>query len=179
MSTSGSEAEVELRRVAEEDLTMMEELTQNPDSTGEFAWFGWTDVLRWRRWWDEDRMIGPEGGGLKVVRGDEALGFVIWNRHKATVAAHYMVIGIALLPEAQGHGYGTQAQRRLCQYLFAHTITQRIEAATEVDNIAEQRALEKAGFTREGITRAIGWRAGAWRDGVTYSMLRTDASAPV
>jgi hypothetical protein len=50
----------------------------------------------------------------------------------------------------------------------------RIWAGTEVDNIAEQRALEKAGFTREGITRATGWRDGAWRDGVIYSPLRTD-----
>jgi len=27
---------------------------------------------------------------------------------------------------------------------------------------------------REGITRATGWRDGAWRDGVIYSVLRTD-----
>jgi len=41
-------------------------------------------------------------------------------------------------------------------------------------NIAEQRALEKAGFTREGVMRGIGWRGGSWRDGVMYSLLRTD-----
>jgi RimJ/RimL family protein N-acetyltransferase len=50
----------------------------------------------------------------------------------------------------------------------------RIEADTEVDNIAEQRALEKAGFTREGVMRGAGWRDGEYRDGVTYSILRTD-----
>jgi RimJ/RimL family protein N-acetyltransferase len=43
-----------------------------------------------------------------------------------------------------------------------------------VDNIAEQKALEKAGFTREGVMRGTGWRDGTWRDGVTYSRLRTD-----
>ena len=51
---------------------------------------------------------------------------------------------------------------------------QRIEAATEVGNVAEQRALEKAGFTREGVLRSTGWRDGAYRDGVWYSMLRSD-----
>jgi RimJ/RimL family protein N-acetyltransferase len=51
---------------------------------------------------------------------------------------------------------------------------QRIEAATEVGNVAEQRALEKAGFTREGVHRCTGWRDGAYRDGVWYSMVRTD-----
>lgn len=50
----------------------------------------------------------------------------------------------------------------------------RIEAATEVGNVAEQRALEKAGFTREGVLRSTGWWDGAYRDGVWYSMLRTD-----
>jgi RimJ/RimL family protein N-acetyltransferase len=50
----------------------------------------------------------------------------------------------------------------------------RIWAGTEVGSIAEQKSLEKAGFTREGITRATGWRDGAWRDGVIYSLLRTD-----
>jgi L-amino acid N-acyltransferase YncA len=35
-------------------------------------------------------------------------------------------------------------------------------------------ALEKAGFTGEGISRGIGWRDGEWRDGVIYSLLRTD-----
>src|SRR6266568_770507 len=73
-----------------------------------------------------------------------------------------------------GSGYGTQAHRLLARYLFAHTTVHRIEAGTEVDNIAEQKALEKAGFTREGMTRGTGWRDGAWRDGVTYSLLRTD-----
>ena len=34
-------------------------------------------------------------------------------------------------------------------------------------------ALARAGFTREGISRGIGWRDGAWRDGVIYSRLRT------
>jgi RimJ/RimL family protein N-acetyltransferase len=171
--------EVGLRRIAEDDLALMEQLTQEPETTGEFAWFGWFDVLRWRRGWAENRLVGADGGALKVVCGDESLGFVIWMRHPATAAAYYFEIGIAMLPKARGRGYGTQAQRLLAQYLFAHTPAYRIEAATEVDNVAEQRALEKAGFSREGVTRGIGWRSGAWRDGVTYSLLRTDATAPV
>jgi RimJ/RimL family protein N-acetyltransferase len=109
-----------------------------------------------------------------VVRGGERLGFVNWRRKPATPAAFHWEIGIALLPAARGHGYGTEAHRLLTRYLFAHTTVHRIEAATEVGNVAERRALEKAGFTREGVLRGIGWRDGAWRDGVMYSLLRTD-----
>lgn len=163
-----------LRPVREDDLTLLEQLTQDPASTGEFAWFGWFDPLRWRRRWAEDRMLSDEGGVLMIVRADSALGFVVWRRHPATVAAFYWEIGIAVRPESRGHGDGSEAQHLLARYLFAHTTAHRIEASTETGNIAEQRALEKAGFTREGIRRGIGWRDGAWRDGVTYSILRTD-----
>ena len=48
----------------------------------------------------------------------------------------------------------------------------RIEAQTDVDNIAEQRSLEKAGFVREGTARGAQFRAGAYHDLVTYSILR-------
>ena len=90
------------------------------------------------------------------------------------MAGFYWEIGIAMLPEARGHGDGTQAHRLLARYLFAHTAAHRIEASTETANLAERRALEKAGFTAEGVARAIGWRDGQWRDGITYSLLRTD-----
>jgi RimJ/RimL family protein N-acetyltransferase len=76
------------------------------------------------------------------------------------------------VPEARGTGVGTEAQRQLVRYLFAHTAVPRIEADTEVGNIAEQRALEKAGFTREGVLRSVVFRDGSWRDLVRYSILR-------
>ncbi len=166
--------EVTLRPAREDDLLLLEQLTLDPESTGEFGQFGWFDPLLWRRKWAEDQLIGPDGGTLLVVLGEQRLGLVNWRRHRSTPAAFYCEIGCALLPEARGHGYGTQAHRLIARYLFAHSTVHRITAATEVANIAERRALEKAGFTEEGVSRGIGWRAGAWRDGVTYSLLRTD-----
>ena len=50
----------------------------------------------------------------------------------------------------------------------------RIEAGTEVDNLAEQRALDKAGFTREGVLRGWLFRGGRWRDCVRFSVLREE-----
>ena len=168
--------QVMLRPASESDLSMLEELTQDPEGTGEFGWFGWHDRRRWRRGWDENGLMGPDGGTLIVVCGDQSLGLVNWRRHQTTPAAYCWEIGIALRPEVRGRGYGTQAHRLLACYLFAHTTVHRIWAATEVDNVAEQKALDKAGFSREGVTRGVGWRDGAWRDGVIYSLLRTDPS---
>ncbi|WP_326807689.1 GNAT family N-acetyltransferase [Streptomyces sp. NBC_01775] len=166
--------QVALRPVSEADLVVLENLTQDPEAAGEFALFGFFDPGRHRRKWAENGLLGDDGGTLMVVRGSESLGFVNWRRRQTTPAAHCWTMGIALLPQARGQGYGAEAHRLLARYLFAHSPVHRIEADTEVENIAEQKTLERAGFSREGVMRGIGWRDGAWRDGVTYSLLRTD-----
>nr|WP_237282594.1 GNAT family protein [Streptomyces fodineus] len=76
--------------------------------------------------------------------------------------------------EARGRGIGTRARLQLVRYLFAHTPVMRIEADTESENVAQQRALEKAGFTREGVLRGVVFRDGRWRDGVARGVLGHD-----
>lgn len=64
------------------------------------------------------------------------------------------------------------------QYLFRHTRAQRVQAYTDVDNVAERRALEAAAFTLEGIIRRAQWRDGSWHDVTLYSVVRAEP-APV
>lgn len=162
-----------LRPATEDDLAILERLTQDPGAAGEYTWTGWRNPLRFRQRWAENRLIGDDRGLLMIARGDERIGFASWHKVDFPVA-HCWNIGIGLLPEARGRGYGTQAHRLIARYLFAHTTVHRVEAGTEIGNVAEQRALEKAGFTREGVMRGVFWRDGGWHDGVLYSMLRTD-----
>ncbi|HEY1623842.1 MAG TPA: GNAT family protein [Streptosporangiaceae bacterium] len=171
------DADIALRPVSEDDLPMLETLTGDPAASGEFAWIGWVGRPRWRERWNEDRLLGQDGGALIVTRGQEPLGVMNWRKHLSGPAAHSWEIGIAMLPAARGQGHGSRAQLLLARYLFAHTTVHRVSATTETGNLAEQRALEKAGFTREGVLRGVGWRDGAWRDGVVYSLLRTDPVA--
>jgi RimJ/RimL family protein N-acetyltransferase len=84
------------------------------------------------------------------------------------------MLGIELIPDGRGQGLGTEAQRLLADWLFATTPANRVEASTDVDNLAEARSLEKAGFTREGINRGAQFRAGAYHDLVMFSRLRSD-----
>jgi RimJ/RimL family protein N-acetyltransferase len=83
-------------------------------------------------------------------------------------------IGIELIPEARGQGLGVDAQRLIADHLFAATHVNRVEASTDVDNVAEQRALEKAGYVREGVMRAAQFRAGGLHDLAYYSRVRSD-----
>jgi RimJ/RimL family protein N-acetyltransferase len=166
--------ELRLRPVEENDLPLLYRLTSDPAGSGEFGWFGWMDPGIFRRQWAENGLLGEDGGFLVVATGAESAGFMNWRKHKTGTVSHCWEIGIALAPEVRGRGYGTHAHRLLVAYLFAHTMVNRVEAVTETANIAEQRALEKAGFAREGVMRGCGWRDGRWVDGVVYSILRSE-----
>ncbi|MGW3039382.1 GNAT family N-acetyltransferase [Kitasatospora sp. NPDC001159] len=169
-----SDETVSLRPIAEADLPAFGRLINDPDAVGEFQWYGWRDPERFRRRWAEHGLIGDDQSIFAVVVRDEFCGFVAARRKGMLPTAPYWNIGIQLAPQARGRGIGTQAQRLLVEYLFTHTPVMRVEADTDVDNLAEQRALEKVGFTREGVHRAVTFRAGEWRDGVVYGLLRTD-----
>jgi RimJ/RimL family protein N-acetyltransferase len=165
-------AELRLRPVTEEDLTLLDKLYSDPAATGEHEWYGWMDTRWLRRQWDENGMVGEDGGMLMVACGDDTLGFVTWGKKPYGYGSFCWNTGITLVPDARGHGHGTSAQRLLARYLFSHTQVSRIEADTEITNLAERRALEKAGFSREGVLRSVIFRGGQWRDGVLYSVLR-------
>jgi RimJ/RimL family protein N-acetyltransferase len=132
----------------------------------------------WNDFGPPDPTLGEAGvpQRLLVEAGGEIVGSVSWHpvRYGPNAASLAFNMGISLVPAARGRGIGTLAHRLLVVYLFATTSVHRVEASTDVANIAEQRALEKAGFRREGVLRGAQYRAGAWRDLVGYSRLRTD-----
>jgi len=165
-----------LRPVEEADLFVLDRFMMEPEATGPLEWYGWRDLTRFRRRWADDRLLDDRSGVLMVVTDASPLGFVSWRRAWVTTLSHCWEIGIGLVPEVRGKGYGTEAQRLLIRYLFAHSTVNRIQASTNIDNIAEQHALEKAGFTREGVLRGVAFQNGRWQDGLLYSVLRHEVS---
>lgn len=161
-----------LRPVTEDDLSWLDNLRNNPSTAGPHEWHGWHDSGSRRRQWAESGLLGDSGGTLMVIHGADRAGSVSWRKIPTGRISHCWAIGIGLAPQFRGHGYGTEAQRLLVCYLFSHTQVNRVEATTEATNIGEQRALEKAGFTREGVLRGATFRAGRWHDQVIYSVLR-------
>jgi RimJ/RimL family protein N-acetyltransferase len=166
---------IRLRPVVESDLPLLERIYDDPVDASEFGFSGYNNPGHIRKRFEEG-FISTNGGKLAIVRDatDVFVGDVGWHRVITGPNSATWNIGIGILAKERGKGYGTRAQRLLVEYLFSHTLFYRIEAGTEVGNIAEQRALEKAGFTREGVIRGASFRAGAWRDMVSYSITRAD-----
>jgi aminoglycoside 6'-N-acetyltransferase len=163
-----------LRPLRAADLDALSAWRTDPEAGGEFQWMGFQSARGLHDRFANDEVITADGGTLAVVDGETLCGDVSWRRVQTGASSDNWCwnIGILLLPAERGKGHGHRAQRLLAAYLFDHTPCQRVEASTDIDNIGEQKSLEKAGFGREGVMRRFQWRQGAWRDFVLYSKLR-------
>ena len=167
-----------LRRLEEHDIEVLELQHAGPEWAGELAWMGFRMPGGLRKRYDDGQVLREDGGMLAVVDdAGELVGEFSWIRmlNGPPPNGYCWNVGIWIRPEHRGRGHGSEAQRLGASYLFEHTYLERVEAGTESDNLAEQRALEKAGFTREGVLRRACFRGGEWRDMVVYSKLRGEA----
>lgn len=143
------------------DLTPLDVL---PDQSSE--WDAWDDD-----WLPDDEQ--PTHHRAVILVDGRIVGTMSWHAvlYGPTAGSRAWSIGLSLAPNDRGRGIGSRAQQLLSDHLLqtAH----RVEASTDVDNHAEQRSLEKAGFTREGILRGAQYRAdGRHHDLVMYARTR-------
>ncbi len=170
------EEPVRLRPIEQADLDLLSRFDNDPAASAPFEWTGFPDPHARRRRWEKDGFIGGDSTQFAVVLPDGTLvGIVGWRVFKAGGPdGGCLEIGALLFPEHRGKGHGTAAQRQLTEYLFATTLANRLQAITDVENLAEQRVLERIGFRREGVLRGLAFIGGRWRDGALYARLRDD-----
>jgi RimJ/RimL family protein N-acetyltransferase len=160
---------VRFREIAGEDKGFLSMLN-NPEVEG--VWNTFDDP-------PEERLNGSKyGGGARIVELPDGtpIGLVSWIQipHGPNRRSLAWNVGITILPSHRGRHLGAAAQRAIADELFALSVANRVVAETDIGNIAEQRSLERAGFSREGVARGAQWRNGTWNDGVVYSRLRSD-----
>ena len=80
-------------------------------------------------------------------------------------------IGYWLYPDARGRGVATKTARALAQHAFGLGI-RRVVAHVKVGNNASDRVLERAGFTREGVSRSTPTADGGRIDKTVWSLRR-------
>ena len=119
-----------------------------------------------RRWVVE---VSAEDGDTTLV-GDLSA-HPIW--YGPSPGSRCQNIGISLSAPWRGKGIGAVAQRLLAEQLHDEGVV-RVEASTDVENIAEQRSLAKAGFRLEGVIRGAQMRADGRHDIQGWSHLPGD-----
>jgi RimJ/RimL family protein N-acetyltransferase len=164
---------VNLRIVEKEDLQApIAEWNNNPEFYGEYA-----------------PLYHDTKAELEKVFGSTSEKKYVWfmiekkDRTKVGIIGYFLEgecleIGYALLPNERKKGYCTEAIKIIVDFLFLSKDIMRVQADTDVRNLASQRVLEKAGFTKEGVLRKSAFIRGEWRDAAMFSILRDDWKEP-
>lgn len=166
---------INLRPVRRDDLPILESWINNVEVNSVYNTFGLQPTTGLDGGFNSTGLLDDRHGELLIVLpNDTVVGSVGYRQvtYGPNSGSQAYAIGIHLIPEARGKGYGTEAQRLIAAYLFATYPIVRVEAETDIENVPEQRSLEKAGYSREGVARQAQWRDGAHHDLVRYSKLR-------
>ena len=118
----------------------------HPDTPGE--WFQFAVALR-----RTDLLIGDCAA---LVRADDP---------------RQAEVGVTLGRAHQGQGCGTEAVRRLLDYLLLQRGKHRVSASCDARNTRSAALLERVGMRREGHLRESTWCKGEWTSELLYAVL--------
>ena len=87
-------------------------------------------------------------------------------------------LAVSVFPQARGRGIASRALRLGATWGLRELGLQRVFAEAAADNEASIRAIERAGFQREGLLRAHCKTHGRRHDCVMFSLLPEDVDPP-
>jgi ribosomal-protein-alanine N-acetyltransferase len=117
----------------------------------------------------EERFAVREPGG-ELIGVIGLVGTLAEDGHRAE-------FGYWLAKPYRGRGLMPRAIRVFAAHVFRELGLHRLYATSFVPNLASQRALEKAGFQREGLLRQHHRKDGVYLDAVLYALLADDEQA--
>jgi len=162
---------VNLRIMEREDLPLYVEWINDPGFFGEYNPLEHTTKAEMEKNFDT---APPEKRRFFIEKKDGTKIGVV----NTFPVGELLEIGFTLIASQRGKGYGTEAVTILVDYLFLSRDIVRIQATTDLRNIASQRVLEKVGFKKEGVVRKSMFIHGDWRDLLLYSILREEWTEP-
>ncbi|MGH9171958.1 MAG: GNAT family N-acetyltransferase [Acidimicrobiales bacterium] len=83
-------------------------------------------------------------------------------------------LAVSVFPASRGRGVASKALLLAAGWALGELQLRRVFAEAAVDNVASLRAIEKAGFQREGLLRQHCKTAGARHDCVMYSLVPSE-----
>jgi ribosomal-protein-alanine N-acetyltransferase len=165
---------VNLRVMEKEDLPLIAEWFSSPEVFGEY------NTLRQMSKTEAEKMLESplELKQFLIEKKDGSkIGFA-GHFYVLHPAGRQLEIGYSLVPNERGKGYCTEAVNIMVDYLFLSKESRRIQAHTDLRNVASQKVLEKVGFKKEGTLRKNFFVRGEWRDAYLYSILREEWKEP-
>lgn len=165
---------VNLRKMEKEDLPLIAEWFSKPEFWGEY------NVLRqWSRTEAEWFLENPfELKSFIIEKKDGSKIGYINHFYVLHPDGRQLEIGYSLVPNERRKGYCSEAAKIMVDFLFLSKDVVRIQAQTDLRNVASQKVLEKVGFKKEGTIRKSFFTRGEPRDYYLYSILREEWKEP-
>jgi [ribosomal protein S5]-alanine N-acetyltransferase len=124
-----------------------------------------------------ERIESGEQQAFVILDGDRIAGIVALS-HIARGPFQSANLGYWVAQDVTGRGLATKAVGEVIEVAFGELGLHRLEAGTQVDNVASRRVLEKNGFEPIGIARAYLRIAGEWRDHILFQRTLDSAARP-
>jgi RimJ/RimL family protein N-acetyltransferase len=168
-----SDGVIVLRRSEERDVPLIADASNDPET------MKWLDdepltaerqrdlISRAQRRWRSGRAAPFV---IADATTDLALGLVNVQFDDEEVAG----VAVSVFPDARGRGVGSRALRLAGKWAMLELGLQRVYAEAAAENVASIRAIEKAGFQREGLLRAHCKTHGRRHDCVMFSVVPSD-----
>ena len=106
----------------------------------------------------------------ELIGGFEISNIMYWPKQSAT-------IGYWISESWTGQGYASEILTNMIKWAFKHFNLVKIEAGTMVSNIASQKVLSKAGFTKEGLSHCYGEINGVYQDHILWGITAVETNS--
>lgn len=165
---------VKLRAYREEDLEKAY-VSMNDYETQRGLMPGLVEPVTWEqqfRWYKEVNQGRSREFAIEENRGGDYVGGC--GLKNENIYSRSAQLGVMIIPEFQGRGYGKAATELLLDYGFKEMNLNRMELTVHAFNERAIKLYEGLGFVQEGVLREAVFRDGDYWDTIVMSILRRE-----
>ena len=156
-----------IRAIEEKDIDFLYDInTQN--FRGDYQEFEFESKLDIRKQY-ESGMYSSDKFKMLIAQNDKNILGIVYISFVRTGLVN---IGLVMCENERGKNLGVTITKTIVNYLFSYYDIVRIQADTDINNIAAQKVLEKAGFTKEGIMSKYRFHHGKYNDSILYAITK-------
>ncbi len=162
------------------DAAALFALGRDPEVTRWFSWGPYPSEAEPRAWIAAQEARRADGVALALAMIHREAGLIgITELTDVSARDRRAVVGTWFARRWWGSGLNGESKQLMCALAFGHCGLERLGAYADVGNARSHAALEKAGFTREGVLRGFHRHGEQQKDVASYSLLRSEWTTPV
>lgn len=161
-----------IRTVEDEDLEKMRVLRNDPSTWTMLECVDFLDAEVQRQWFEKVRLASDRRYYILCDDQNDFIGIV--RTDQIDRVNRSIRIGVDIVPELRGRGFGGKAFRLLKRFCFDYLNMHRVWLAVIEINEVAIKLYKKQGFKEEGCYRSAIFRDGKYHDYIIMSILEVE-----